>query len=48
MSQNLFRATKRKPASDGPQYKAFGNSMAVPVVRWITDRIRVSWEGENA
>ena len=31
-----------KPAADGPQYKALGNSMAVPVVRWIMDRIRAS------
>jgi DNA (cytosine-5)-methyltransferase 1 len=28
-----------KPASDGPRYKALGNSMAVPVMRWIGDRI---------
>ncbi len=28
-----------KPASDGPQYKALGNSMAVPVVRWLLARI---------
>ena len=34
-----------KPATecpDGPQYKAYGNSMAVPVIRWIMDRIRIS------
>lgn len=24
---------------DGPRYKALGNSMAVPVIRWIGDRI---------
>jgi site-specific DNA-cytosine methylase len=24
-----------KPAADGPKYKALGNSMAVPVMRWI-------------
>lgn len=33
---------KRKPASecpDGPRYKALGNSMAVPVMRWIGERI---------
>lgn len=24
---------------DGPRYKALGNSMAVPVVRWIGERI---------
>lgn len=28
-----------KPAADGPRYKALGNSMAVPVIRWIGDRI---------
>lgn len=30
----------RKPAADGPRYKALGNSMAVPVLRWIGNRIR--------
>jgi DNA (cytosine-5)-methyltransferase 1 len=29
-----------KPAADGPQYKALGNSMAVPCIKWILDRIR--------
>jgi DNA (cytosine-5)-methyltransferase 1 len=29
-------------AADGPRYKALGNSMAVPVVKWIMDRIRES------
>ncbi len=28
-----------KPAVDGPRYKALGNSMAVPVMRWIGQRI---------
>jgi DNA (cytosine-5)-methyltransferase 1 len=35
-----------KPAADGPQYKAYGNSMAVPVVAWIFDRIKLSGEGK--
>lgn len=26
--------------SDGPRYKAIGNSMAVPVMRWIGERIQ--------
>lgn len=26
-------------SSDGPRYKALGNSMAVPVMRWIGERI---------
>jgi DNA (cytosine-5)-methyltransferase 1 len=28
-----------KPAADGPRYKSLGNSMAVPVMRWIGERI---------
>lgn len=28
-----------KPAADGNKYKALGNSMAVPVMRWIGERI---------
>lgn len=28
-----------KPAPDGKRYKAIGNSMAVPVMRWIGERI---------
>lgn len=28
-----------KPAANGPRYKAIGNSMAVPVMRWIGRRI---------
>jgi len=28
-----------KPAADGPRYAALGNSMAVPVVRWIGERL---------
>jgi DNA (cytosine-5)-methyltransferase 1 len=28
-----------KPAADGPRYKALGNSMAIPVMRWILTRI---------
>lgn len=31
-----------KPAADGPQYKALGNSMAVPVIAWIMNRIKIS------
>ena len=30
---------KGKPASDAARYKALGNSMAVPVMRWIGERI---------
>jgi len=30
---------RRKPAADGPRYKALGNSWAVPCARWIGQRI---------
>jgi DNA (cytosine-5)-methyltransferase 1 len=30
-----------KPSADGPRYRALGNSMAVPVVRWIGERIQL-------
>lgn len=30
---------RRGMAADGPRYKALGNSMAVPVMRWIGERI---------
>jgi DNA (cytosine-5)-methyltransferase 1 len=32
---------KGKPAADGPRYKSLGNSMAVPVIRWIGQRIKL-------
>jgi site-specific DNA-cytosine methylase len=28
-----------RPSTDTPRYKAIGNSMAVPVMRWIGERI---------
>ena len=31
---------KGKPTPDGPRYKALGNSMAVPVMAWIGQRIK--------
>ena len=40
---------KKKPADqcpDGPRYKALGNSMAVPVMRWIGNRISQHLRGE--
>jgi DNA (cytosine-5)-methyltransferase 1 len=30
-----------KCSPDGPRYKALGNSMAVPVMRWIGERIQM-------
>lgn len=38
---------RNKPANecpDGPRYKAIGNSMAVPVMRWIGERIQAAME----
>ena len=32
---------RKKPACDGPRYKALGNSMAVPVMAWIGQRIKM-------
>jgi DNA (cytosine-5)-methyltransferase 1 len=31
-----------KPMADGPRYKALGNSMAVPVIRWLGERIALA------
>jgi DNA (cytosine-5)-methyltransferase 1 len=31
---------KKTESPDGPRYKALGNSMAVPVMRWIGERIK--------
>ena len=33
-----YRGSPRRPADD-PRYRALGNSMAVPVMRWIGERI---------
>ena len=30
-----------KPAADGPRYKALGNSMAVPVIGWVLNRVQM-------
>lgn len=36
-----------KRAADGPRYKALGNSMAVPVMRWIGERIQMVENGRG-
>lgn len=41
-TQIPWRGKAIEDAPDGPQYKAYGNSMAVPVIRWIMDRMRIS------
>ncbi len=38
LSQVTYRG--KCPPADGPMYKALGNSMAVPVMRWIGERIQ--------
>lgn len=37
-----------KPAADGPRYKALGNSMAVPVIAHILQRMHISMTGRTA
>ena len=36
-----YRGKPKEQCPDGPRYKAMGNSMAVPVVRWIGQRIKM-------
>jgi DNA (cytosine-5)-methyltransferase 1 len=36
-----------KPASDGPRYRALGNSMAVPVMAWMGQRIQMVEEAAD-
>lgn len=36
---------RNKPAADGPRYKALGNSMAVPCIAWLLERMRDSMAG---
>ncbi len=38
---------KKTESPDGPRYKALGNSMAVPVMRWIGNRIDKVNKGES-
>lgn len=40
-----WRGKPEEGCPDGPRYKAIGNSMAVPVMRWIGERIQLSEEG---
>jgi DNA (cytosine-5)-methyltransferase 1 len=36
-----------KPAADAPRYKALGNSMAVPVIRWIGERMQAQHQSSQ-
>ena len=38
-----FIPYNNKSSSDGPRYRSLGNSMAVPVMRWIGERINEVW-----
>jgi DNA (cytosine-5)-methyltransferase 1 len=38
--QDLSDEEIERLAADGPRYKAIGNSMAIPVMRWIGERIQ--------
>lgn len=42
-----YRGKPAEECPDGPRYKAIGNSFAVPVVRWVGERIAMAdKEGE--
>lgn len=41
-----YRGKPADECSDGPRYKAIGNSMAVPVMRWIGERIALAEAGD--
>lgn len=40
-TQIPWRKKSASDCPDGPRYKALGNSMAVPVMRWIGERIQI-------
>jgi len=40
-TQIAWRNKLPEDCPDGPRYKAMGNSMAVPVMRWIGERIKM-------
>lgn len=42
-----YRGKSAEDCPDGPRYKAIGNSMAVPVMRWIGERIAAADTGRN-
>lgn len=43
-----YRGKPADECPDGPRYKAIGNSFAVPVMRWIGERIAMAEAGEIA
>lgn len=44
-TQIPWRGKDASECPDGPRYKALGNSMAVPVMRWIGERVKKYLEG---
>jgi len=38
---------RKKPAADGPRYRALGNSMAVPCMVWLGYRIHKATRGDT-
>lgn len=42
-----YRGKPADECPDGPRYKAIGNSMAVPVMRWIGERIEAAERSEG-
>lgn len=42
-----YRGKPAEECPDGPRYKAIGNSFAVPVVRWIGERIAIADKEEE-
>ena len=45
-TQVPYRGKPAEECPDGPRYKAVGNSMAVPVMRWIGERMDMAERGE--
>ena len=45
-TQVPYRGKPAEECPDGPRYKAIGNSMAVPVMRWIGERMDMAERGE--
>ena len=45
-TQIPYRGKPAEECPDGPRYKAVGNSMAVPVMRWIGERMDMAGRGE--
>ena len=41
-----YRGKPADECPDGPRYKAIGNSMAVPVMRWIGERMQMAERGQ--